>query len=206
MKKIFIVLLAVMMIFSMLLVGCGGTSDKENNGAPTEVSDRLSASYADMMKNGKFSIHYKTTITADGQSFDADITSVTDGSNVSNIIIMNGITNHTMIIDGTVYSLNDENKTYSKMEIPNMGTDILDAGNMEYAGDGKETINGKKLEYEEYTIDGGSMRYYFDGTKLYGMSQKSEDGEMFMEIIEITDKIPSDALSIPSDYTEDTLC
>jgi len=195
-----------------ILSGCGSSQNNASISTSGTKSELLSTSYADMMKSGKYLMHYKTKTTVSNQIVISDTTMATDGKSTS----INGVTGeekmHIIMKDSKVYIINDKDMTYMKIEMPktgsnqsNVSTDIVETAGLTYFGKGKETLNGKEMDYEEYKTDEGTMRYYFNGNKLYSIGIKSGESELVMEIIEISDKVTADMFAVPSGYTEKSL-
>ncbi len=218
MKKITSILLAALFTVA-LATGCAGkttnTSNTTDNSKPKDTeadSSLLSKSYADLMKTGKYYMHYTAKITNQGQSIEAENTMATDGKSTALTTVTSGTKTHIIVKDKTIYMLNDSNKTYFKMSIPDTGTQSSPAGSVEdskidtsgitYVGRGKAELNGKTLNYEEYKTDQGTLRYYFDGNKLYAIVDKTSEAEVMMVIVELSDKVTADMLEIPAGYTQ----
>ncbi|HWQ89768.1 MAG TPA: hypothetical protein VN374_07335 [Desulfitobacteriaceae bacterium] len=216
-KKIMVILFASVLTVG-ILTGCGSksninsntsnTSDTSNSAETSQTeSNLLSKSFADMMKSGKYLMHYKMTISQDGNSTEAEITTAVDGNSISSISVTNGVKSHIVIKDKTMYMLNDTNKTYTKITIPDTastqsGSNKIDTNGLIYTGKGMATLNGKELNYEEYKTDQGTIRYYFDGNKLYAIVVKSSGSEMVMTIIELSNNVTADMFEVPSGYTD----
>lgn len=221
MKKMLAILYAVIFILG-IFAGCSGNTTNTNSNTTTNTtdssgtsqtqtkSDLLSTSYAEIMKSGKYFMHYTTKTTVEGQTIEADTQMATDGSSMSMKTVANGINTHMIIKDKTVYVLNDADKTYYKMTISDTGSgttssvtdEKIDTSGIVYVGKGKAEFNGKVLDYEEYKTDQGTIRYYFDNGKLYAMVFKTEKTETVMLIIELSDKATADMFEIPAGYTE----
>ncbi len=224
MKKMMAILYAS--IFALgILAGCSsgnsgtsGTTNTTNGGGTSQTETKsglLSTSYADIMKSGKYLMHYKTTMTVENQTITSETTMAIDGnltSMITEIVGDNPMKTHEIIKDDTIYVINDAAKTYYKMTISNTGTDTtpsvedqkIDTTGITYTGKGKAELNGKLMDYEEYTVGKGTLRYYFDGGKLQAVAFKTGDSEVVMEIIELSNKVTSDMFEIPSDYKEAT--
>lgn len=219
MKKIMTILFSA--IFAAgIFAGCsGGTTndakDTTDNGkSQTEnMTDMMSASYVDMMKTGKYLMHYKTTVTSENQNVTSDVTQAIDGANMSMTTNTGEMAIRMIKKDKTVYVLNEEAKTYYKIDIDDTNASgttasiedqVIDTNGITYAGKGRAELNGKEMDYEEYLTDQGTVRYYFDNGKLYAIVFKSADLESVMEIIELSDKVTADMFEIPAGYTEAT--
>ena len=211
MKKITIILLAA--IFAAgILSGCGSSANNASTSTSGTKSDLLSSSYTDIMKTGKYLMHFKTKIIVGDKTIYADTTMATDGKSTSVNSVTGEVKTHIIMKDSKVYMINDADKSYLKMDVPatgniqsSPGTNKIDTNGLTYLGKGKASINSKELNYEEYKTDSGTMRYYFDGTKLYGIGIKTGETEVVMEIIEMSDKITEDMFVIPAGYTEKTI-
>jgi hypothetical protein len=217
MKKIMTILYAT--IFAAgILAGCSGnttnntanTTDSNGTSQTETKSDLLSASYADIMKSGKYFMHYTTDTTVEGKTIKSETEMATDGSNILMKTAADGINTHMIIKDKTLYVLNDTEKTYYKMTITGTGSgttssakdEKIDTSGITYVGKGKAEINGKMMDYEEYKTDKGTIRYYFDNKKLYAIVIKSDDMETTMVIVELSNKVSADMFEIPTGYTE----
>lgn len=219
MKKIMTILFSA--IFAAgIFAGCsGGTTDgtkdeAEKGKSQTETgSDLLSTSFADIMKTGKYLMHFKTTVTSDNQNVTSDIIQAVDGGSMSMVTNTGEMSMHMIQKDKTVYVLNDDAKTYYKIAMDDTNTSgttasvedqKIDTTGITYVGKGRAELNGKEMDYEEYKTDQGTIRYYFDGGKLKAIVFKSDDLESVMEIIELSDKVTADMFEIPKGYTEST--
>jgi hypothetical protein len=220
MKKIMTILYAT--IFAAgILAGCSGnttnntanTTDSNGTSQTETKSDLLSSSYADIMKSGKYFMHYTTDTTVEGKTIKSETEMAVDGSNILMKTVSDGINTHMIIKDKTLYVLNDTEKTYYKMTITDTGSgttssakdEKIDTSGITYVGKGKAEINGKMMDYEEYKTDKGTIRYYFDNKKLYAIVIKSDEMETTMVIVELSDKVTAEMFEIPTGYTEGTI-
>ncbi|MGE5626605.1 MAG: hypothetical protein ACM3X7_00645 [Solirubrobacterales bacterium] len=216
MKKFTTVIVALLFTVG-IFAGCSGKSTTTStNNSSTESSDSksqpISKSYVDLMKTGKYLMHYKATITSNGQSVDIDSTMAIDGGAISATTVTSGVKAHMIIKDKTFYMINDDSKTYMKFtsegnstlsaSFKNVEDDKINTAGITYTGSGKDTINGKELKYEEYKTDAGTLRYYLDGNNLYAIVVKSAESQMTMIIVELSDKVDASMFEVPSGYTE----
>ena len=217
MKKIMTILYAT--IFTAgILAGCSGNTTNnaanttESNGTSQKEtkSDLLSSSYADIMKSGKYFIHYTTETKVEEKTIKSESEMAVDGSSILMKTASDGINTHMLIKDKSIYVLNDAEKTYYKMTISDTGSGTtssvkdqkIDTSGIIYAGKGKAELNGKEMDYEEYKTDKGTIRYYFDNKKLYAIVIKSDKMETTMLIVELSNKVSADMFEIPTGYTE----
>ncbi|MGB5823451.1 MAG: hypothetical protein WBH44_05220 [Proteocatella sp.] len=166
-----------------------------------ETGSLLSSGYADIINSGRYFLRYKGTINSGSITSDAVVTFAADGDKSSAIMEFSGMKTRVITINKKAYVLDDENKTYFINPVYDANDDpMLVPGNMKYLGSGNEIINGKNLVYEEYSSISGEFRYYFDGSKLYGMSSKNQNTNVFIEILEFSGNVSDDMFRIPSDY------
>jgi len=223
MKKIMAAVFSVMLAVGVL-AGCSGNSGTNNttnstnstggsgSGQTETKSGLLSTAYADIMKSGKYFMHYTTSTTMEGKTINSDIQMATDGGNTYFLFDTDGMKVHQIIKGDTAYILNDDSKTYFKIAISSndSGTTSsvkdkkIDTTGMVFLSKGRAELNGKTLDYEEYKTDYGTIRYYFDSGKLYAVVFKSDDIETTMIILELSGNVTAEMFEIPSDYKEAT--
>lgn len=222
MKRSVSILLVLLLAVAMLLSGCGGSggsaeesaasdnaqsdeaasADQEKAEAATEgMGDLLSSTYVDMMKGDEYLMKYKATMEFDGQSTEMEATIAESGDKMSMISTGGGYTSKMVIKDGKTYMIDDASKTVTSMATPpdegmaeNSGE--IDTSGITYLGTGNED----GLVYEEYTTDAGGLKYYFDGKDLVRIKMTTEQGEMVMDIEELSNDVPASMFDIPSDY------
>lgn len=217
--KRFISVLIISIIVIFASSGCssntGDPDDDSKDNAPSEevvpdetddsksndMGELLSGDYAELMKSGKYFLKYKGSMSSENVSTEAIVTFAADGDKSSAIMEFQGMKTRIITINKKAYVLDDENKTYfiNPVYDENDNT-IISSEAMEYLGNGKETVNGKDLVYEEYDSDTGKIKYYFDDEKLYGISSYNSDSSVFMEILELSDNVDDAMFRIPSDY------
>lgn len=216
MKKFTTVMMALILTVGVF-AGCSGkstTTSTGNSGSQTSdsKSQPMSKSYVDLMKSGKYVMHYKITVVSNGQSTDIDTTMAINGEQIAATTTTAGVKAHMIIKEKTFYLIDDTNKTYMKFSsdtnsalsgsFKSVEDDKLNTAGIVYTGSGKDTINGKELNYEEYKTEDGTIRYYLDGNKLYAIVAKSGENTMTMLVEELSDKVDASMFEIPSGYTE----
>ncbi|MHC1720971.1 MAG: hypothetical protein AB9844_09990 [Clostridiaceae bacterium] len=213
MRRAITILFAAVFITG-ILTGCAGNSTKNNSDSNNQGKSEIASKYyADIMKSGKYLMHYKTKMTVENNIVESEVTMATDGTSTSMITNAGGMYNHIIVKGDTLYMLNDSAKTYIIMSIAGTGTggtesnvksEKINTSGILYTGKGKGELNGKTLDYEEYKTDEGTIRYYFENNKLYAIVFKAADSksEVVMEIIELTDKVTAEMFEIPSGYTQ----
>lgn len=218
MKKLLLIILALALIFAF--AACGSpqpatddTGDSEN---PIVDSDLMSDQYAQLMKSGTY---YMESTTYGMAGTPVTTVSAVDGENSDNRTTVDGMTTRVLVLDGTLYSIDEASKTYYTIAID--PDDIaaaaeIDYANMTYIGKGNDVIPGfssvdsGSYDYEEYqvTVNAGGealimpLRYYFKDGALYAIYMSLMDSDTIMQITTISDEIPAGMLTMPEGYTE----
>jgi outer membrane lipoprotein-sorting protein len=220
MKKIRVMLLTVLLISSMLFAGCGGSDSGAATGqsepageteekttadtakADTEgMGDLLSAACVDLMKSNEYLMEYKFTMEYGGQTVEAESTLAKKGDDMAVISDMSGIES-TMIFKGDkMYMVDHNSKTVTVLAQENGNAASMKSGSVDmegaaYLGTGKED----GLVYEEYSTDGGNIKYYFSGKDLVKMAFTVDGQTMMMEILELSKDVPASMFEIPPEY------
>ena len=169
---------------------------------PDEKSGSLTADYPGIFDGGSYLLHYKGTITFEGQTIESDVTFATDGTDTSVINVMDGMTAHILVKDGVTYQIDDGARTYYAVAETDGTENVLSIADKDSVGKGTGNVDGKGLPYEEYRLGDETTRFYFNDSKLYAVSTKTPDSESLMIVLELTDQVPASALTIPAGYTE----
>ncbi|NLJ31955.1 MAG: hypothetical protein GX424_10205 [Clostridiales bacterium] len=228
MKKAMIILCSAVMALSIAACGTGtqqttvssqtpssqsGASASSAKSGETSSSNAslLSAGFVDIMKSEKYLMRYKTSVSMGDETFSAEVTTATDGKTFAAIMKSEEINTHTIIKGSTLYMLDDTNKTYSKMSLGSaentmgelMGTEkAIDTEGLNFVSKGTGKVNGKTLPYEEYSTGDETLRFFMDGQKLYAITTKTKELELTLVILELSNEVPEDMLSVPSSYKE----
>lgn len=210
MKKLFVFLLAFIMVFSF--AACSGGGDQDDGGAGGASSTNL----VDWIKAGEFYIEYTMKMVMDDigdgmnvetkgimacQNERAAMTAEMDflGQSVNVHIIKNG---------DKAYQLDEATKTYREMTIDanrSINARIPVNGSMERTGAGEGEVEGKILPYEEYITDEGTIRFYLDDGQVYALESEAEGVKAVVLITKASDKTPDGMFDLPEGYTKQEL-
>lgn len=212
MRKGLIVFFALMLMFSF--VACGEENSDGGNsgdvvGSGASANSEPSGNLVDWMKAGTFYVEYTATMDMDGDSMQMEGTLAYEDEKAAitaNMEIMGQqAKTRALMKDKIVYMFNDTNKSY--MEIPvddsaagNSG--IQDYGSMKKIGTGEGEVNGKTLPYEEYSTEGGTVRFYLDGGKVAAMETTVQGISTLMVITKASNKVPEGCFDFPEGYTK----
>lgn len=180
---------------------------------PTEqpsLDKKLSETYQRMMDDGKYTMKYKTTMNNGNDDYEVEITlAVLDDMSA---MIMDGEDFESVILnkDNSIYMIDHENRTILIMpegnqvnqEEPTTSPENLKNYDLQYIGSGREDFLGKERQYEEYSFEGGSTKYYFDGDDLDGMVMTMNGQTTIMEIEDFSDTVNENLFILPEGYQE----
>lgn len=65
---------------------------------------------------------------------------------------------------------------------------------------GTVEIDGESYDYEQFPVDGATVRYCFAGDTLRYMLTKKEDKESTLEVVSLTNSVPDSIYDIPAGY------
>lgn len=219
MKKGISMILTLLLLVSVMLSGCGGSSEK-TEAAPAEDSvqgeqtdqakddvatdgmgELLSAAYVDIMKGEEYLMKYKVSMEVNGQTVNMEATMAVSGDKTALISSTNGMESDMIEKDGKVYMIDHASKTVTEWEQTaemkaQAEAEKVDMNGLSYVGTGKED----GLIYEEYTTELGTLKYYFDGEKLVKIKMSGDEAETVMEIEELTKDVPPDMFELPAGY------
>ena len=182
------------------------SSDTADNSGVSGFSDKLAVAYIDILDNGVFYMKYRTETEIDGQIIEAITEIATDGDDTAFKAQMAGMESQIIIKDYKMYIVDHESKTIiTSPASPSQRDGLFPDGalvgkNSVFKGSGTAELFGVPHDYEEYTSDGGDMRFFFEGGRLAGMETVTEGQPIQMEILEMNDKIPAGMFDIPDGY------
>jgi hypothetical protein len=168
-----------------------------------DMGDRLAKVYTDMMQSGKYYMKYRAIFEMEGQKEEAQMEVAVNGEDSAVKSSMSAGESHMVFKDNKSYLIDHNAKTIMVMEAAEIEDKDagIDTDGLTYKDNGQEDFLGKTLPYEEYSIDDGSIKYFFDGKKLAGMKIVAEEMTQILEVLEISEKYPAEMFTIPADYT-----
>ena len=228
MKKILVLLLALMMIFCFSACGTDEPADdpvqqqqeqqpdgqeadeqQQEQQPPADIPEELEGYLA--TKTGKFysqfagKMYMEYEMEMEGQKL--TMITATSGDKSYSETIIGGVSTGVSIMDGeTMYVIDHASKMVIKMglqaDVQTIAGTIVEESdvNMGELKEGTRKIDGKTYETEEWIIDGGASIMCFDGDDLVYMIGAFEGEEAVMKIIEASDKVDEKLFEIPDDY------
>ena len=212
MKKLLIVLLALSLVFAMAACSPAeedpaASANGENGG---EAGAYSSSEALALLQSGKYYMDY----TAYVMDIEADIKMAVDGDDSDVITSAMGMTARNLMLDGMIYSFDDTTMTYTASsaadlteavtsgEMTEQYQDLVFAATGNGAIPGLEEIDAAAYDYDEYTLDDISMRFYMNDSSLYAVYTAVEGIDTVMVINELSADIPEGMLVMPKGYTE----
>ncbi len=176
--------------------------------APPEPEERLSETYAEIMKGKSYTMKYRTISNIEGQEIEGRMTMAVDGDDFAMVFESDDISSTSIMKDEMLYLIMHEQKmimvfpadTDQATEAAPEGPANIDMDGMTYIEKGEAEFMGNMRTYEEYAVEDGSIRYYFDGNMLDGIEMIFDGNSNVLDIEELTDQVDETLFSIPEGY------
>lgn len=214
MKKILAILLSLIMVFSLAACGGGGEEpaggEEVNNQVENQeeqqeeipaASTKTLAYFQKFLSGGEYTMEMKTT----AEGMEMTMKSAYKGDMIYSESEYAGQKSIMVMKDGYQHIIDHSSKTVMKMQVVDNGA-VMDmfadeAANYETAAASGETeYNGKTYDYEEFTVEGETVQYLFDGNDLKIMKANVMGTESIVEIISLEKGADSKLFEIPEDY------
>ena len=215
MKKILAILLSLIMVFSLAACGGGGEEpaggEEVNNQVENqeqqqeenlpEASTKTLAYFQKFLSGGEYTMEMKTT----AEGMEMTMKSAYKGDMIYSESEYAGQKSIMVMKDGYQYIIDHSSKTVMKMQVVDneavMDMFADEAANYETAAASGETeYNGKTYDYEEFTVEGETVQYLFDGNDLKIMKANVMGTESIVEIISLEKGADAKLFEIPEDY------
>ncbi len=214
MKKLIAILLSLIMVFSLAACGGGGEEsaggEEVNNQVENQeqqqeeipaASTKTLAYFQKFLSGGEYTMEMKTA----AEGMEMTMKSAYKGDMIYPESEYAGQKSNMVMKDGYQYIIDHSSKTVMKMQVVDNGA-VMDmfadeAANYETAvASGETEYNGKSYDYEEFTVEGETVRYLFDGNDLKIMKANVMGTESIVEIISLEKGADAKLFEIPEDY------
>ena len=214
MKKLIAILLSLIMVFSLAACGGGGEEpaggEEVNNQVENQeqqqeeipaASTKTLAYFQKFLSGGEYTMEMKTT----AEGMEMTMKSAYKGDMIYSESEYAGQKSIMVMKDGYQYIIDHSSKTVMKMQVVDNGV-VMDmfsdeAANYEAAvASGETEYNGKSYDYEEFTVEGETVQYLFDGNDLKIMKANVMGTESIVEIISLEKGADAKLFEIPEDY------
>ena len=215
MKKLLAILLSLIMVFSLAACGGGGEEpaggEEVNNQLENQeeqqqeeipaASTKTLAYFQKFLSGGEYTMEMKTT----AEGMEMTMKSAYKGDMIYSESEYAGQKSIMVMKDGYQYIIDHSSKTVMKMQVVDneavMDMFSDEAANYETAAASGETeYNGKTYDYEEFTVEGETVQYLFDGNDLKIMKANVMGTESVVEIISLEKGADAKLFEIPEDY------
>ena len=210
MKKLIAILLGIIMVFS--LAACGGNTENPSGGEEvnnevqqqeeqvSEASTKTLAYFQKFLSGGEYTMEMKTT--AEGMT--VVVKTSYKGDATYSESEFDGQKSCVLLKDDFQYIIDHNAKTVMKISaLEATVQDVFadEAANYETAASsGTTEYNGKSYDYEEFTVEGETVQYLFDGADLKIIKANVMGTESVVEIISLEKGADAKLFEIPEDY------
>ena len=167
----------------------------------------FSGKLIEMMKGKQYTMKMNTTVTMEGKQFEVQTTTVVNGNESATTMKADELYMTTILKGGKAYIIMHDQKMILVTPIPEpeeleIGLEEIDFSEIEYLGKGKAMFLGNERNYEEYKVDLGIVRYYFDGKDLDGMEIIADEGSTIMDVEFYSEDVDLSVFELPKDYMQ----
>lgn len=160
-----------------------------------------------MMKSKHYTMKMNTIVKMEGKQFEVQTTTVVNGDKSATTMKADELYMTTILKGGKAYVVMHDQKMILVSPIPDMeeeeiGLEEIDFSKVEYLGKGKGMFLGNERNYEEYKVDVGTVRYYFDGKDLDGMEIIADEGTTIMDVEFYSEDVDESVFELPKDYMQ----
>lgn len=173
----------------------------------------------DIMSAERYTMKIKMYVG--GEDTETTVTTVVADGNTASTTDFGGSIYRSIEIDDKFYTILDDSKMIIVSDRYEEDDDMDDPGteiiydDLVYVGKGKDTFLGNQRDYEEYKIELGKVRYFFDGNDLDGMElfiyaeelhddedidEDMKDMSMILDIEYFKKEVDMSAFELPKDY------
>lgn len=162
----------------------------------------------EMMKDKNYTLKMISTAKNDGKELFVETTTVVADGQTAVMMSSAGLSMTTILKDDKMYVImHGQNMILvapsSERDEEEQGIDEIDFSKIEYIGKGKGTFLGNERDYEEYKVDSGIIKYYFDDKEVDGMELISDEGEtVIMDILSYSTDVDMSVFDLPTGYTQ----
>ena len=160
-----------------------------------------------MMKSKHYTMKMNTIVKMEVKQFEVQTTTVVNGDESATTMKADELYMTTILKGGKAYVVMHDQKMILVSPIPDMeeeeiGLEEIDFSKVEYLGKGKGMFLGNERNYEEYKVDVGTVRYYFDGKDLDGMEIIADEGTTIMDVEFYSEDVDESVFELPKDYMQ----
>lgn len=219
-------LFTIVMIFllSIALSACQnteperpGTSAPGNNPvteAPTEPETpaqpenpgRITDEIVRIMTSRMYTMETRTYVEFMGREFEVGSTISKNGDEVAMKTDFGGMDTNLLMKEEKLYIISHDQKRMMVVKgsdmssVPGGQNPDIELEGITYAGTGTGEFRGKNYSYEEYTLEKGMIRFYFEERRVVGMVYIMDKVEAQMEILSLEERVDDSMFELPVGY------
>lgn len=165
----------------------------------------------ELMQSKHYTVKMNTAINKDREINMYETITIVDGDrSVTSMKSMasSSIDLITILKDSKAYVIKPNEKTIIVSPIEDneekigVTLDEIDFNKIEYLGKGKGLYGNQPTDFEEYKVDAGFVRYYYDGNELKAMEVITDDGITLMNHQSFSEEVDPSAFELPKDYKQ----
>lgn len=229
-KKRSLVLLVVILLLSLVLSACRATEpDRPSAGTPGEnpVAEepsapetpnvpqtpeapgnpgRITDEIVRIMTSNRYTMMTKTYVEILGREFEVESTLAKNGDVAAMETDFGGMNTSLVMKEEKLYIISHDRRQILVVKgsdlsnVPGGQNPDIRLEGIEYAGSGTGEFRGQTYSYEEYTVEKGRIRFYFNDSRVVGMEYTMDRVEAQMEILSLEESVDDSMFEIPSDY------
>lgn len=199
---------------SSAVSGSPSQSDAQSaeSSAPVfQASESTAERYVDILRSGTYYIDCTAVVEFEGMQIENPmLIAVRDGnSSISVSSDLSGalVTIRTLVYDGNVYQVNDTQRSYMQIDSEQSANSFdVDFSELRSVGENTGDFLGQTLPCAEYGRGDQTVRFFFDGNMLLGMTQSITDEEaskITLKINGMSANLPDHLVELPIGYTKE---
>lgn len=186
-------------------------SQPAEGGESAPQGANIAERYADILRNGTYYIDCTAVIEMEGMQFENPMLVAVKDENssisVSSDLSGTPVTIRTLVFDGNVYRINDAQRSYTQIDSEQSANSFdTDFSELHYIDEGTGAFLGETRPCSEYARAEQTIRFFFDGDALVGLTQSITDeqvGEIMLKINGLSPNIPGKLIELPLGYTKE---
>lgn len=188
-----------------------GSQPSESGESTSQTVASSAERYADILRGGTYYIDCTAVIEMEGMQLENPMLVAVRGENssisVSSDLSGAPVTIRTLVFDGNAYRVNDAQRSYTPIDPEQRANSFdTDFSELRYIGEGSGTFLGETRPCSEYARGEQTVRFFFDGGALVGLTQSITDeqvGEIMLKINGLSANIPGKLVELPLGYTKE---
>lgn len=226
-KKQSLGIMVVLLLLSLALSACRTTEpDRPSTGTPGEnpVTEapsvpqtpqtpaepvnpgRITDEIVRIMTSKRYTMKTKTYVEILGREFEVESTLAKNGAVAAMETDFGGMDTRLVMKEEKLYIISHDQRRILVVKgsdltnVPGGQNPDIKLEGIEYAGSGTGELRGQTYSYEEYTVEKGRIRFYFDNSRIVGMDYTMDQVTVQMEILSLEERVDDSMFIIPSDY------